>query len=153
MWIIKIFKIQCFYPPRILNKHMHLFFFTNSTQREHLFLFTNSALRELVSICTQSTATAINFPSIITLVQPVCAYCVPVPSIFHYKYIFMICALSEPTVKFSQFRSDNKHYYHIVYKIPLLLSNLQWEPENCGIWRRHLTRIFWCFVTTQMVLL
>ena len=141
MWIFKIIKIKCFSPPRILNEHWCT------------CLQIPPELRELVSICTQSTATAINFPSIITLVQPVCAYCVPVPSIFHYKYIFMICALSEPTVKFSQFRSDNKHYYHIVYKIPLLLSNLQWEPENCGIWRRHLTRIFWCFVTTQMVLL
>ena len=41
--IIKIIKIKCFYPPRILNKTLM-----------HLFLFTTSALRELVSICTQS---------------------------------------------------------------------------------------------------
>ena len=36
----------------------------------HLFVFTNSAQRELVSICTQSYATAINIPCIITLTLP-----------------------------------------------------------------------------------
>ena len=35
----------------------------------HLFLFTKSAQRELVSICTQSYATAINFPCISTLLN------------------------------------------------------------------------------------
>ena len=50
MWNI---KIQCFYPPRILNEN---------------YFFTNSAQRELVSICTRRVyATAINFPCIITL--------------------------------------------------------------------------------------
>ena len=142
MWIIKIIKIKCFYRPRIPDEHWCIYSCLQIPPRVKCFQYVRRVY-----------ATAINFPCIITLVQPVCAYCVPVPSIFHYKYIFMICALSEPTVKISKFRSDNKHYYHIVYKNPLLLSNLQWEPENCGIWRRHLTRIFWCFVTTQMVLL
>ena len=44
MWIIKIIKIKCFYPPRILNEHCMM----------HLFLFTNSAQREMFSIYTQS---------------------------------------------------------------------------------------------------
>ena len=37
LWIIKIIKIKCFYPPRIL---IHLFMFTITAQRELISIFT-----------------------------------------------------------------------------------------------------------------
>ncbi len=51
MWIIKIIKIECSYPPRILNEQ-----------------------RELVSICTQSIRDCFNFPCISTLTYSLSGY-------------------------------------------------------------------------------
>ena len=56
MWIIKIFKIQWFYPPRILNEHWCI-----------LFLFTNSTRENWFQYVRRVFATAINFPCMITL--------------------------------------------------------------------------------------
>ena len=56
VWIIKIFKIQCFYPPRILNEHWCIYSCLQIPPRENWFLYARRVY-----------ATAINFPCIKTL--------------------------------------------------------------------------------------
>ena len=53
MWIFKIIKIKCFYPPRILDEHWCIY-----------SCLQNSAQRELVSICTQSSVPQLTFLSL-----------------------------------------------------------------------------------------
>ena len=57
MWIFKIFKIQCFYPPRILNEHWCIYSCLQIPPRENWFQYVRR-------VC----ATAINFPCINTMV-------------------------------------------------------------------------------------
>ena len=57
MGIIKIFKIQCFYPPRILNEHWCIYSCLLITPRENWFQYVRRVY-----------ATAFNFPCIITIV-------------------------------------------------------------------------------------
>ena len=64
MWIIKIIKIKCFYPPQILNEHWWIYSCLQIPPRENWFQY----------VC-RVYATAINFPCIITLDLPV--YCNP----------------------------------------------------------------------------
>jgi len=59
MWIIKIFKIQCFYPPRILNEHWWIYSCLQIPPRENWFQYVRRVY-----------ATAINFPCITTLPSP-----------------------------------------------------------------------------------
>ena len=54
--IFKIIKIQCFYPPRILDEHWCIYYSLQSPPRENWFQF----------VC-RVYATANNFPCIITL--------------------------------------------------------------------------------------
>ena len=56
MWIIKIIKIKCFYPPRILDEHCSIYSCLQIPPRENWFQYVRRVY-----------ATAINFPSIITL--------------------------------------------------------------------------------------
>ena len=56
MWIIKIIKIQCFYPPRILNEHWCIYSCLQIPPRENLFQYVRRVY-----------ATAINFPCITSL--------------------------------------------------------------------------------------
>jgi len=56
MWIIKIIKIKCFYPPRILNKQSCIYSCLQIQPRENWFPYVRRVY-----------ATAINFPCIITL--------------------------------------------------------------------------------------
>ena len=56
MWIFKIFKIQCFYPPRILIEHWCIYSCLHLPPRENWFQYVRRVY-----------ATAINFPCIITL--------------------------------------------------------------------------------------
>ena len=56
MWIIKIFKIQCFFPAQILNEHWYIYFCLQIPPRENWFQHVRRVY-----------ATAINFPCIITL--------------------------------------------------------------------------------------
>ena len=58
MWIIKIIKIKCFYPSRILKEHWSIYSY---------FLFTNTAQRGLVSIYTHRIRNSKYFSYIITL--------------------------------------------------------------------------------------
>ena len=58
MWIIKIIKIKCFYPPRILDEHISIFFCLQIPPRENWFQHVRRVY-----------ATAINFPCIITLIS------------------------------------------------------------------------------------
>ena len=58
MWIIKIFKIQCFYPNRIINEHRCIYSCLQIPPRENWF----HSVRRV-------HATAINFPCIITLIK------------------------------------------------------------------------------------
>jgi len=57
MWIIKIFIIQCSYPPRILNEHWCIYSCLQIPPRENWFQYVRRVY-----------ATAINFPCIIILV-------------------------------------------------------------------------------------
>ena len=56
MWIIKITKIQCFYPLRILNEHWCIYSCLQIPPRENWFQYVRRVY-----------ATAINFPCIISL--------------------------------------------------------------------------------------
>ena len=56
MWIIKIIKIKCFYPPQILNEHWCIYLCLQIQPRENWFQYVSRVY-----------ATAINFPCIITL--------------------------------------------------------------------------------------
>ena len=56
MWIIKIFKIQCFYPARKLNEHWCIYSCLQIPPRENWFQYVRR-------VC----AAAINFPCITTL--------------------------------------------------------------------------------------
>ena len=58
MWIIKIIKIKCFYPPRILDEHWYIYSCLRIPPRENWFQYVRRVY-----------ATAINFPCIITLGQ------------------------------------------------------------------------------------
>ena len=58
MRIIKIIKIKCFYPPRILDEHISIFFCLQIPPRENWFQHVRRVY-----------ATAINFPCIITLIS------------------------------------------------------------------------------------
>ena len=57
MWIIKIIKTKCFYPPRILDKHWCIYSWLQIPPRENWFQY----VRRVYD-------TAINFPYITTLV-------------------------------------------------------------------------------------
>ena len=58
MSIVKIFKIQCIYPPRILNEHCCIYSCLQIPPRKNWFQYVR-----------RDYLTAINFPSIITLVR------------------------------------------------------------------------------------
>ena len=59
MWIIKIVKIKCFYPPRVLEKQWWIYSCLQKPPRENWFQYVR-----------REYATTINFPHIITLVKP-----------------------------------------------------------------------------------
>ena len=59
MWIIKIIKIQCFYPPRILNEHWCIYSCLQNPPRENWFQYVRKVY----------IATAIKFPCISTLIE------------------------------------------------------------------------------------
>ena len=54
MWIIKIIKIECFYPPRILNEHWCIYSCLQISPKENWFQHVRNVY-----------ATALNFPCII----------------------------------------------------------------------------------------
>ena len=56
MWIFKIIKIKCFYPPRILHKHWCIYSCLQIPPRENWFQYVRRVY-----------TTAINFPCISTL--------------------------------------------------------------------------------------
>ena len=56
MWIFKIFKIKCFYPPRIPDEHWCIYSFLQIPSRENWFQYERRVYE-----------TAINFPCISTL--------------------------------------------------------------------------------------
>ena len=56
MWMIKIIKIKCFYPPRILDEHWSIYSCLQIPPRENWFQYVHRVY-----------ATAINFPCISTL--------------------------------------------------------------------------------------
>ena len=56
MWIIKIIKIKCFYPPQILEDHWCIYSCLQSPPREKWFQFVRRVY-----------TTAINFPCILTM--------------------------------------------------------------------------------------
>ena len=58
MWIIKIIKIKCFYPPRILNEHWCIYSCLQIPHRDNWFQYVHRVY-----------ATAINFPCISTLID------------------------------------------------------------------------------------
>ena len=60
MWIIKIIKIKCFYPPQILDEHWCIYSCLQIPARESWFQYVQKVY-----------ATAINFPCIITLIGPI----------------------------------------------------------------------------------
>ena len=66
MWIIKIFKVQCFYPPRILNQHWCIYSCLPIPPRDNWFLYVRRVY-----------ATAINFPCIIILVTNISLQYIP----------------------------------------------------------------------------
>ena len=57
MWIIKIIKIKCFYPPRILDEHWCFYSCLQIPPRENLFQYVRRVY-----------TTAINFPCITSLI-------------------------------------------------------------------------------------
>ena len=63
MWIIKIIKIKCFYPPRRLDEHWCIYSCLQIPPREKCFQYTRRVY-----------ATAINFPCIKSLVIAVCNF-------------------------------------------------------------------------------
>jgi len=60
MWITKIFKIQCFYPPRTLDERWCIYSCLQISSRENWYQYVRRVYE-----------TAINFPRIITLGNPV----------------------------------------------------------------------------------
>ena len=57
MWIVKIFKMQCFYPPRVLNEHWCIYSCLQIPPRKNWFQYVRRVY-----------TTAINFFCIVTLV-------------------------------------------------------------------------------------
>ena len=68
MWIIKIIKIKCFYPPRILDEHWCIYSCLQIPPRENWFQYVRRVYE-----------TAINFPYITTLHRSVSCLCIPPP--------------------------------------------------------------------------
>ena len=107
MWIIKIIKIKCFYPPRILDPHWGIYSCLQIPPRENWFQYVRRVY-----------ATAINFPCISAL-----KWCISLGIVSICLSIGLVCVyLSDKSIESIYFHGKDDCFISYACRLMVVLS-------------------------------